>query len=592
MSATINIHRQFARFFKDPEVEPYIFELSRMLMEGHICIDPLSIDLETLKEAGYEEIPAPDVMDRSALISNGEERTPFVYANKRLYMQRYYFYETLILERIQGFSDYEKDTKEERLTELIRLKDVIEGLFTGSSDLEGKVDWQWLAALTTVLHDFSIITGGPGTGKTTTVAKVLSLLLHINKDLRIALCAPTGKAAARMAESLRRAATDNAPFIKEAFQALAPASIHRLLGTITGSPNFKHNRDQPLEADVIIVDEASMIDVALMAKLMDAIAAGTKLILLGDKDQLASVEAGSLFGDLCNALPELNEFSGPFLHEVEALLPSGAILPTAYNGKNTEHLLFEHIVELQHSHRFSDEAGIGKFSKAVLNNLPEQIESFFDNHDPQVTIDPVYDIETFEQFVLGYTDFLEEPDIQMALRKINRLRVLCAIRDTSLGVDAINRRIENILKKKKGLRPYEVFYQNRPVMVTGNNRQLNLFNGDIGIIRADEAGVMRAWFEAADGTVRSVLPGFIGSLETAFAMTIHKSQGSEFNKVLVLLPEKAQASKMLTRELLYTAVTRAREQVVIQGGHSVILEAAAIGIHRGSGVIQRLQKQT
>ncbi|UAY55932.1 exodeoxyribonuclease V subunit alpha [Arachidicoccus terrestris] len=592
MSATINIHRQFARFFKDPKVEPYLFELSRMLTEGHICIDPLSIDQEALKEAGYEGVPAPDVMDRSALISNGEGRTPFVYAHNRLYMQRYYFYETRILERIQEFSDYERDKRKIRLTELAGLKDVVEQLFTGSSSIEGKVDWQWLAALTTVLHDFSIITGGPGTGKTTTVAKVLRLLLHMNKDLRIALCAPTGKAAARMAESLRRAATDSAPFIKEAFQALAPATIHRLLGTMAGSPNFKHNRDQPLEADVVIVDEASMIDVALMAKLMDAIGEGTKLILLGDKDQLSSVEAGSLFGDLCNALPALNEFSEAFLDEVKALLPPGSILPNEYMGDNKEHLLFEHIVELQHSHRFSDSDGIGKFSKAVLRNQPEQLEGFFGNYDPQVIIDPAYDGGVFEQFVLGYREFLEEPDIQIALRKINRLRVLCAIRDTALGVEAVNRRIENILKKRAGLKPHEAFYQNRPVMVTGNNRQLNLFNGDIGIIRADEAGVMRAWFEAADGTVRSVLPGFIGSLETAFAMTIHKSQGSEFNKVLVLLPEKAQAAKILTRELLYTAVTRAREQVVIQGSHSVMLEAAAIGIHRGSGVIQRLQKHT
>lgn len=595
MSASINIHQQFARFFKDGSIAPYLFELSRMLSEGHICIDPLDLDQEALKEAGYEEIPAPEALSKSDLVSGGEKRTPFVLTGNRLYMQRYYYYETLILERIKQFTESEIDKKDKRLQELYALNNTINQLFpgspavTGEGRTAGRIDWQWLAAIATVLHDFSIITGGPGTGKTTTVAKVLTLLLHLNKELRIALCAPTGKAAARMAESLRMGAKNSAPFVREAFASLTPSTIHRLLGTITGSPNFKHNRDQPLDADVIIVDEASMIDVALMAKLMDAIGDGAKLILLGDKDQLASVEAGSLFGDLCNALPTLNDFSAGFLEEVKRLLPTGTLLPEPYVGQNMDHLLFEHVVELQYSHRFSDDAGIGKFSQAVLNNNPEVLTTFFDNQDDEISVDPAYNQKSFEQFVLGYKAYLDEPDIQVAIKKINQLRVLCAVRDTNLGVDAVNRRIENILKQKCGLKPYDVFYENRPIMVTSNNRQLNLFNGDIGIIRSDEGGVMRGWFEAADGTLRSVLPGFIGSLETAFAMTIHKSQGSEFNKVLILLPEKAQASKLLTRELLYTAVTRARESVLIQGDHATIMTAAALGIHRGSGVIQRLQ---
>jgi len=591
MSASINIHQQFARYFKDKSIEPYIYELSRMLMEGHVCIDPLGIDRVALAEAGYEAQPAPDAISSSSLVSSGEKRTPFVYANERLYMQRYYFYESLILDRIKVFFSDEGDKKELRLQELAGHSGTIKRLFPGSETADRKVDWQWLAALSTVLHDFSIITGGPGTGKTTTVAKVLSLLLYMNRDLRIALCAPTGKAAARMAESLRKASGEGESFIKEAFESIVPATIHRLLGTIAGSPNFKHDRQQPIEADVIIVDEASMIDVALMAKLMDAVAEGTRLILLGDKDQLASVEAGSLFGDLCNALPKLNEFSSTFLGDIQAFLPLGTILPPAYEGPDKTHLLFEHIVSLQHSHRFSDKQGIGKFSKAILNNTPPEIESFFEDGDGQVTVDATYGAKIFENFILGYRDFLDEPDIQQALKKVNRLRVLCAVKDTPQGVDAINRRIEKILRQKAGLRPNQPFYQNRPVMVTSNNRQLNLFNGDVGILRADESGVMRAWFEAADGSLRSVLPGFIGSMETAFAMTIHKSQGSEFSEVLVLLPEKSQSAKMLTRELLYTAVTRARDKVIIQGAYQTILDAAAVGIHRGSGVILRLRQQ-
>ena len=589
MSTVYNIHQVFARFFKDEHLEPYLFELSRMLEEGHICMDPQSVDLDGLKEAGYDDLPGVETIASSPLVSDGREHTPFILLGDRLYMQRYYYYESLILDRIRGFIDAEGGKLQQRLTDLLRLQPEIAALFPGSELTNGKVDWQWMAAVTTVLHDFSIITGGPGTGKTTTVAKVLSLLLQLNHKLRIALCAPTGKAAARMAESLRAAGKNSAPFIREAFEGLQPATIHRLLGTIHSSPEFKHNRLQPLDVDVVIVDEASMIDVALMAKLMDAVGEETKLILLGDKDQLASVEAGSLFGDLCKALPTLNGFSERFLQEIAPLLPAGSVLPEASDGTDSPHLLFEHIVELQFSHRFSDGKGIGKFSKAILNNQPELIQEFFGNQDDQVKIDTKYDTAVFDHFVRGYKEFIEQPDILSALQKLNNLRVLCAVREGAFGVDQVNARIERLLRQKAGLKPFEPFYQNRPIMVTSNNSQLNLYNGDIGIIREDEQGVMRAWFEAADGSLKSVLPGFVGKVETAFAMTIHKSQGSEFKDVLIMLPQNEQATKMMTRELLYTAVTRARSQVIIQGSEAAIITAAAVGIHRGSGVIGRLR---
>ena len=592
MSTQVNIHRAFARYFKEPAIEPYLFELSRMLAEGHICIDPAQIDMEELIQAGYDQEPRAEHLKNSPLISDGSKRTPFVLSNNELYMQRYFYYESLILERIREFTLLEKTGRQERLNKLIGLKDVITGLFSPAESFPVQVDWQWIAAISTVLHDFFIITGGPGTGKTTTVAKVLQLLLHMNRELRISVCAPTGKAAARMAESLRNAGKNSEPFIKAAFEALQPATIHRLLGSSERSVHFKHNRDNPLLADVVIVDEASMIDVALMAKLMDAIGKGTQLILLGDKDQLASVEAGSLFGDLCKALPVLNEFSAGYLKALTPLLPEGAALPAVANDANEAHLLFGHIVELKNSHRFSDQKGIGKFSKAVLNNQVEKIAGFFDNQDEAIKVDTGYDSSIFESFVLGYLDFIKEPDIRSALKKINQLRVLAAIRETPFGVFAINAAIEKILQQKGVLKPNRIFYESRPIMVTSNNHQLGLFNGDIGIIRADKSGIMRAWFEDTDGSLKSVLPGFINSVETAFAMTIHKSQGSEFNEVMIILPEKRQAERIMTRELLYTAVTRAREKVIIQGSQQTIIAAAAVGINRGSGVIKRLNEKS
>ena len=302
---------------------------------------------------------------------------------------------------------------------------------------------------------------------------------------------------------------------------------------------------------------------------------------------MASVEAGSLFGDLCKSIATVNCFSASLLDNLRPLVPNGALLPRSKEEAPQKHLLFEHIVELKFSHRFSDEKGIGRLSKAILNNDPEVIGSFFENGDPQVKVDALYSDQVFEQFILGYEAFIREPDILTALQKLGRLRVLAAIRETRYGVEAINLMIERILKSKGLIKPYETFYENRPIMVTRNNQQLGLFNGDIGIIRKDASGVMKAWFEMSDGSLKAVLPGFIGGEQTAFAMTIHKSQGSEFNSVLIVLPPKGHA-RGLTRELLYTAVTRAREQVVLQAAHEVILEAAAEVINRGSGVIKRL----
>ena len=274
-----SIHHQFASFFKEPALEPIIYELSRKLTEGHICIEPSEVDLTELQEAGYKSLPTTQQIMASSLVSSADKNTPFIFVGDRFYMQRYYYYETLILDRIKEFVALEVESFPMRLQSLLGLQDIVKSLFAPrSGEAKEQVNWQWMAAVTTVLHDFSIITGGPGTGKTTTVAKVLSLLLHLKPDLKIALCAPTGKAAARMAESLRQAGNNNEPFIKKVFEALEPSTIHRLLGSQLGKPTFKHNQNNPIKADVVIVDEASMIDVALMAKLMDAIAKGTRLI--------------------------------------------------------------------------------------------------------------------------------------------------------------------------------------------------------------------------------------------------------------------------------------------------------------------------
>ena len=587
MKVTNDVHQQFADYFPSENLKPYIYSLSKKLSDGHICIDISQIDKAELIEAGYRNILDPEKLLNENLVSKGDKMTPFVLLNNRLYLQRYFNYEDIILNRIKDFIT--KDTLQalQNREEINKHAHLIKAIF--NETIQNKItgtNWQLVAVITALLNNFTIITGGPGTGKTTTVAKILSILLTINPSLKIALTAPTGKAAARMKESLENAA-NIAPEIKTIFNQLQPATIHRLLGVIRNSPHFKFNKENPLQYDLVIVDESSMIDVALFAKLLLAIAPGTKLILLGDKDQLASVEAGSLFGDLCQAQPALNRLNTETSNFINSFISTEAQHISSDNIDDTAtHPLFQHIIELQQSHRFSDDKGIGKFSKSIINNNPEIIQNFFKNTDDQVTIDTNYSEIIFQNFVEGYKEFIQEPNILEALKKINNLRVLCAVREGEQGLYAFNKKIENYLVQQKTINITGDFYKNRPIMVTSNNLELQLFNGDIGLVRPDEDGVLKAWFLTGKEEVKSVLPGYISNAETVFAMTIHKSQGSEFNKVLVVLP-KGEDIKILTRELLYTAVTRAKEKLILQGSEALILETAKALVERGSGIIDR-----
>jgi exodeoxyribonuclease V alpha subunit len=395
-----------------------------------------------------------------------------------------------------------------------------------------------------------------------------------------------------MAESLRNTNLPVDGVLIKKFQNLSPSTIHRLLKPAAGTPYFRYQRNNPVNYDVVIVDECSMIDVALFAKLVDAIGSGTRLILLGDKDQLASVEAGSLFGDLCQAQERLNLFSAErlrlindFISDERRRLPAGPV------GKEGAHPLFEHLVELRHSHRFSGHTGIGKFSRAVIGNEVTVLHEFLEpGSDEQVVIDQSYSRELFEKFISGYEAFIVEKDIRLALRKMNTLRVLCAIREGEQGLNVVNRVIEKYLHEKKMIKANAGIYDNRPIILTRNYYEHGLFNGDTGIIRPDEKGVLMAWFEDSSGELKAVLPGWLGQAETAFAMTIHKSQGSEFDEVLVVLP-KLSDTPILTRELLYTAVTRARKRVHVQGSAAAVLMAAQRHVERASGIATRFQSE-
>ena len=590
MQVTNDVHQQFADYFPSPALKPYIFLLSKKLSEGHICIDINKFNQNELTVAGYEKVMPKEKIHLDKLVSDGNIITPFVLLNEQLYLHRYFNYETIILNRIAAFIEKEKEQRAEKLSSLKLHAPFIKELFKEKNeDYKNVTNWQMAAVITALVNNFTIITGGPGTGKTTTVAKILSILYSFNPLLKVALIAPTGKAAARMKESLENADAVSAN-IKDKFKSLIPATIHRLLGYVKNSPNFKSNAENPLHYDVVIADESSMIDVALFAKLLSAIGPDTKLILLGDKDQLASVEAGSLFGDLCLAQSKLNVMSAEMLTLINSFTDeTGQKISDENIDDNASHPLFEHIIELQFSRRFKDDEGIGKFSKAIINNKEAAIKDFFTNSDKQVFIDAAYSEEIFKEFVLGYKVFIEETNIKKALGLINNLRVLCAVREGDQGLYAINKKIEKFLEAEGAINVNSDFYLNRLIMVTSNNAELGLFNGDIGIIRKDDNGVPRAWFQSGEGEIKSVLPGYISNAETVFGMTIHKSQGSEFNKVLVILP-KGEETRILTRELLYTAVTRAKNKVIVQGSESLILKTAEAIVQRGSGIIDRFNQ--
>jgi exodeoxyribonuclease V alpha subunit len=593
MFITDDVHRQFAEFFEEKNIWPYAYLLSKRLTEGNICI-PATDPKSNIESHPYASVvPATELLEYNRLVSNASANlTPFVLYNERLYFQRYFSYETNIIGKIKELIASESNTLPERINEVNSVGSLISSLQT-AYDITGlpvkeQIDWQLVSVLQALLQNFTIITGGPGTGKTTTLAKLLITLFALRPNARVALAAPTGKASMRMYESLKNSQLNFNPETKAKIEKLNPGTLHSLLGYKKESVNFKYNENNPLPFDWVIVDEASMIDVPMFSKLLGALGSNCRIILLGDKDQLASVEAGSLLGDLCQTLPALNEFTleratwlNKFITDSDRQIQSDFI-------KEDQFLLSGHIIELKFSHRFNSQGSIGKISKAIIASETNTITNFISAaSDSKLHFDLTYQAKTIEEFTDGYAAFIQEPDITTALKKLNELRVLVAVREGPHGLYAVNRLIETHLRSKGLLKPDGDIYENRPIMVTKNMYELGLFNGDIGILRYDQDRNLRAWFEGGETGTREILPAYLTSTETVFAMTIHKSQGSEFNKVMVILPEGID-NQLLTRELLYTAVTRAKSEITIQGTAETIIHAASRSVERISGITGRI----
>ena len=460
---------------------------------------------------------------------------------------------------------------------------------------------QKLAVATACAGRFTLISGGPGTGKTTTVARLLALLqqqalsVADGEPLLIRLAAPTGKAAARLTESLGRALDELQTRLSPELLAQLPrqaSTLHRLLGVIPGSHEFRHHANNPLALDVLVVDEASMVDLPMMARLLAALPPSARLILLGDKDQLASVEAGAVLGDICALLrAPLTEEQRVWLQAV-----TGYELPAVGEGEGDgeAHPLRDRLCWLQKSWRFHAGSGIGQLAAAVNRGDGRALPRLFGGDYPDITLHEGEERRALllQRVTDGYADYLrlvqapvDEAAVRAVLQAFNRQRVLCALREGEWGVAGLNGAIQNALMRQGWLQVEGEWYVGRPVMIVRNDHALGLYNGDIGIA-AHDGERLRVWFELPDGQVRGFLPSRLPEHETAFALTVHKSQGSEFANTLLVLPD--QDNPVLTRELLYTGITRAKQRLDLFAPLPLLQRAMGKRTQRSSGLTQML----
>lgn len=502
----------------------------------------------------------------------------------RLYLYRYWKYESDLAGTLTSMASGLPVVDEELL------RAGLDRLFGQPGE---DTDWQRVAAAAAIRGRFCVISGGPGTGKTTTVVKIIALLLEQAKGrrMRVGLAAPTGKAAARLKASIRNAGIDLAGLTGVAGEIPSEVStIHRLLGVIPDSCRFRHNADNPLPYETVIVDEASMVPLGMMAKLVAALAPGTRLILLGDRDQLASVEAGAVLGDICGS-GEQEQFSPEFGRLLSRL--GAGLVPVIPPDRNPPPLA-DSLVVLKRNYRFPNESGIGTVATAINSgNGGEAFGALKSDSFPDSVWHDLPNPARLEKalapkVVEGYRSFLSAEGAEEAMRCFDAFRILSPLRQGPYGVTDINALCEEILAAHRLIDPRNRWYRGRPVLVTANDYNLKLFNGDIGIVFPDPAagGSLKVHFPLPEGGVRAVSPQRLPEHETAYAMTIHKSQGSEFETVLMVLPPAG--GDLLTRELIYTGITRARKGVEIWGDEETFIAAAGRRTDRKSGLREAL----
>ena len=526
------------------------------------------------------------------------EQKPLQLFNQRLYFSRLAGYEQTLAQRLLAMSERQLNIDDEVLTELLTR------YFPDNPTLD--IDWQKVACAIAATKGFSVITGGPGTGKTTTVTKLLAILqsLYQAAPLSIKLVAPTGKAAARLTESIL-GAKNKLSEIPADINALIPQSaqtIHRLLGVKPFTNKFRHDKSNPLHVDVLIIDEASMVDLSLMAKLIEALPDHARLILLGDKDQLASVDTGSVMSDLCQGLVlgQTPCYSKVRCEQLNTLCFNGAVKLKAQS--QSEFKLADCIAFLQHSYRFDAKSGIGQLALAVntnnrgILNYVEQQSS--EGHFSDIILDYDFVSTPIEKLVNSaashYANYLtliaQGASVAQVHAAFASYQLLAAVREGDYGVNSLNQRIERVLQQQGliSVNPNQRHYIGMPIMVSQNDYQLKLFNGDIGILMPDDSGQLKALFIDEQGNERAFSPARLPAHDKVYVMTIHKSQGSEFSYTAMVLPPLKQASIGINRQLVYTGITRAKQTFELVADKKVLQLAMGKSVSRASGLYERL----
>lgn len=551
---------------------------SKAVGQGHVCLT-----LEALaRRTGPSARLWRQWLRASPLVATPGQRRPLVLdSGDRLYLFRQWQYEEQLRRGIVARLQLPPPKLDE-----LRFMETMQRLFSGAAELrDDEVDWQAVAAAVALSGRFTALSGGPGTGKTTTVAKILLLAAALQPGLRLALAAPTGKAAARLQEALRgtlRRISESTTIDAESERVLTQSAttLHRLLGSRRDSIQFHHGPTNPLRLDLLVVDEASMVDLALMAKLVRALPNECRLILVGDKDQLASVEAGAVWADICGRAPGLGRESAARLSRL-----MGRALPHADQVALPDSGIADRVVQLRRSYRFNIDSGIGQLAQQVNQGAGEASWEL-------LTGGRFNDLEwlanregVIERILSGFGPYLEAIDraltdsspspLEPLFQQLDAYRVLCVHRQGATGVETVNRVVSRRLGRGR------LWYPGRAVMVNQNDYDLRLYNGDVGIAW-ERDGELRVHFLDPAGGLRSVAPARLPSHEEAFAMTVHKSQGSEMDTLLLLLPD--EPSPILSRETLYTAITRARKRLAVIASPEVWRPAVERPLERASGL--------
>ncbi|WP_250658047.1 exodeoxyribonuclease V subunit alpha [Alkalimarinus coralli] len=560
---------------------------SESLREGHSCLqlNDWAGSRHWYNEAGDDETSGytfPELLAWqqhlcTASISPASAH-PIVYENARLYLRRYWQFEDELSNAIKGFS-------QSLIYDTTKANAILSALFSQGNQKDTEIDWQKVSAANAIGKQFSIVTGGPGTGKTTTVTKLLIALCEVyDEPFSIKMVAPTGKAAQRLTESIANAKALLKPDhdLPESTWSSIPdeaMTIHRLLGVIPHHHQFRFNESNRLKLDILLVDEASMVDLPLMARLFRALPDHARVILLGDSNQLPSVAAGSVLADIApSPHPGYSERNAESLEQL-----TGYPVPVAKSEA------IDCLTHLSRSYRFKDSGGIGQLAKSVIGGDVDSSWTLLNGDDSEVRLSQETNFSCWlrqltEQF---YSNIAQSSDVAVALEQFSSFRLLAATRVGDRGVDAINAEIDRVIKRQLGIPLSKRFYHGCPIMITQNNYETGVFNGDIGMIWRHEDRLQAA-FPGMGAEIRWLSLSRLPSFELVYAMTIHKTQGSEFDHVAIAMPH--QHLPILSRELIYTGLTRAKSALEINCQKSVWGKTVKRRVSRNSGLFDKLYR--